>query len=147
VGYERNIVESAVGSGRFACKVKVIDWSHLDEPESLLTWSFPGPDRRYNWGSARVPMARVKDLRAGAIAAWDELRRASAVAGEFEVQTTFDSNGYRFGMTTGPRPCLQPLTGSTHVRHIAIRSESDLGAFTAALKEAEDVLPTLLRMI
>lgn len=147
VGFQRNVVETAVGQGRFTCRLQVIDWSHLDEPEALLVWLFPGPDRRYNPGSARVPMARIGDLRAGAVAAWDRLQQASAAAGDLNVSTMFDSHGYRWALRAGPSQSMQPLPGNTHSSHIAIRSAADLEAFTTALTQAEEALPRLLAIV
>ncbi|MDR6176496.1 hypothetical protein QE364_001208 [Nocardioides zeae] len=138
------VVETDVGQGRFAAKLVLNHWSHLDEPESLLRWQFEGPDRRYNPGSARIPMSRARDLRDGAAAAWAFATDRSSSLRDRTVRTEFESRGYVFGVSAGRDRQVRIFPGSDHSWRIALTSEADLAEFVWTLSEAIRALPGLL---
>ena len=103
-----------------------------------LNWMFPGPDQRYRYGHAHVPVRELKDLDEAVVVGfeqWLSLSQIAPAGTQVNKHVVIAGRGLQL-QVGGYLAGLQPFPAAEHAYQCVITDEGDLQDFRALLATA-----------
>ncbi|BFU45762.1 hypothetical protein [Krasilnikovia sp. MM14-A1004] len=132
-------LRTTVQQGRYEATLRIGGWS------PGLTWTFPGPDRRYRDGYATIPLHEIADFRQAIGEAYEHLNelKVNAPPG-VEIVRTVKIGLFMFELRVGSEADgVRPFPRAEHSYQCVVRNRKDFKDFDGLLASALAMSDTL----